>query len=212
MRTKQARTDEPVLRTPSTVAEWRERIGSLEHEADDAERDLNEKHAKRREAAGAALVFGTNADTAAVLEAEEREAERRLDSLRCGVELARAELKRLQDEERRQKIEQQRTRRAAIAGRIQQEAEAVDHLYQEAASHLEAIGELLISYQMEGGAFARPLKACSTRAALAAGLRKYLDTEFVGSSQHIRPLAEQLSGLAVARVPQDWQVENPTAA
>jgi hypothetical protein len=194
------------------VVEWRVRISELEREAAEAERDLEEKRGKRREAAGAALVFGADAEAPTLLEAEEREAERRLDSLRCGIELARTELKRLQDEERRQKIEQQRTRRAAVATRIQQEAESVDRLYQKAAGHLDAIGDLLINYQMEGGAFARSLKGCSTRAALAAGLRKYLETGFVGGNEHIRPLAEQLSGLAVARVPEDWLLETPPAA
>lgn len=187
-------------------------MGELEREAVEAEHDLNEKRSKRREAAGAALVFGANPEAAAGLEAEEREAERRLDSLRCGVELARAEMKKLDDVERRQEFEQRRTRRAAVATRIQQEAEAVDRLYQEAAGRLESISGLLISYQREGGAFTRSLKGCSTRAALAAGLRKYLETEFVGSSQHIRPLAEQLSGLAIARVLEDWLAENPPAA
>ena len=212
MKTKQAKTDDPIARTPSTVVEWRERVGELEKEAADAEQVLMEKRAARREAAGSALVFGTNAEAAAGLEAEEREAERLADSLRCAIDLARAELKKIEQEERRQRIEQQRARREAVAARIQQEAEVVDRLYQEAANHLEAIGELLVSYQLEGGSFARSLKACSTRAALAAGLRKYLDTEFVGSSQHIRPLAEQFSGLPVARVPEDWLVETPPAA
>ncbi len=212
MKTKQAKTDDPIVRTPSTVAEWRERIGELEKEAAGAEQVLMEKRAARREAAGSALVFGTNPEAAAGLEAEEREAERLADSLRCAVDLARAELKKLEDEERRRKIAQQRTRRAAIAARIQQDAEAVDRLYQEAANHMEAISELLTSYQLEGGSFARSLKGCSTRAALAAGLRKFLETDFVGSSQHIRPLAEQLGGLPVARVPEDWLVENPPAA
>lgn len=211
MKTKQAKADDPIVRTPSTVAGWRERIGELEKEAAAAEQVLMEKRAARREAAGSALVFGTNPETATGLEAEEREAERLADSLRCAIDLARAEATKIEDEERRRKIEQQRIRRATVAARIQQEAEVVDRLYQEAANHLEAIGELLVSYQLEGGSFARSLKACSTRAALAAGLRKYLDTEFVGSSQHIRPLAEQLSGLAVARVPEDWLVNPPAA-
>jgi hypothetical protein len=212
MKTKHVRTDEPILATPSTAAEWRERISELETQAARAEQVLTEKRAARREAAGSALVFGTNPEAAAALEAEEREAERLADSLRCAVDLARAEMKRLQDEERRQKIEQQRARRAAVATRIQQEAEAIDRLYQQTAGHLDAIADLLINYQMEGGAFARSLKGCSTRAALAAGLRKYLETGFVGGNEHIRPLAEQLSGLAVARVPEDWLLETPPAA
>ena len=212
MKAKQLRTDDPIVRTPSTVAEWRERIGELEQDAADAEQVLMQKRTARREAAGSALVFGTNPEAAAGLEAEEREAERLTDSLRCAVDLARAEMNRLQDEERREMIEQQRIRREAVAARIQQEAEAVDRLYREAANHLEAIDGLLASYQLEGGSFSRSLKGCSTRAALAAGLRQYLTTEFVGSTQHIRPLAEQLKGLGVARNPEHWLVENPPAA
>lgn len=48
MRTKQARTDEPVMQTPSTLAEWRERIGELEREAADAEQLAIEKRAALR--------------------------------------------------------------------------------------------------------------------------------------------------------------------
>ena len=170
-----------------------------------------ERFAARREAAGAALVFGRNPEALAGLEAEEREAERLADTLRCAIDLARAEMRTLEDEERRQKIEQRRERRAAVAVEIQQEAETVDRLYEEVASHLELLDSLLIRYQVEGGAFARSLKGCSTRAALAAGLRRFLETEFVGSNEHIRPLAEQLCGLAVARVPEDWLAVNPPA-
>jgi|GEM_PF-6422019 hypothetical protein len=212
MRTRQATTDEPIRQTPSTVVGWRERVGELEREADEAQRVLNDKRGKRREAAGAALVFGANPEAVFRLEAEEREAERRLDSLRCGVELARTALKRLEVQEKKRNLDERRARREAVAARIQEEAQSVDRFYQEVASHLETINGLLISYQMEGGSFARSLKGCSTRAALAAGLRPYLETGFVGSNEHIRPLAEQLSGLAVARVPEDWLVENPPAA
>ena len=55
MRTKQARTDEPVMQTPSTVAEWRERIGELERDAAGAEQLVIDKRAARREAAGSAI-------------------------------------------------------------------------------------------------------------------------------------------------------------
>jgi hypothetical protein len=212
MRTRQATTDEPIQQTPSTVVGWRERVGELEREADEAQRVLNDKRGKRREAAGAALVFGANPEAVFRLEAEEREAERRLDSLCCGVELARTALKRLEVQEKKRKLDERRARREAVAARIQEEAQSVDRFYQEVASHLETINGLLISYQMEGGSFARSLKGCSTRAALAAGLRPYLETGFVGSNEHICPLAEQLSGLAVAHVPEDWLVENPPAA
>lgn len=212
MRTKQARTDEPVLRTPSTAAEWRERVGELEREAAIAERDLEERRGKRREAAGAALVFGADPADAAVLEAEERDAERRLDSLRCGVELARAELKKLEAAERQAWLDAQRARREGVADEIRQEADAVDGFFSQAAEHLRSIENLLARYQFEGGAFQRSLKGCTTRAALAAGLRQYLDTEYVGSSHHLCPLAEQLGALAVMRGAEDWPAAKPPAA
>jgi len=195
MKTKQARTDEPLMRTPSTVSEWRERIGELEREASGAEQTVMEKRAARREAAGSALVFGTNPEAAAELEAEEREAERRLDSIRCGIELARAEVRRLEDEERRQRVEQQQARRAAVAANITQHAAAVDRIFEQAAEHLQAVAGLLNEYRLAGGAFHRSLKGCTTRAALATGMRPYIETAFVGSREHLRPLAEQLAAL-----------------
>jgi len=195
MRTKQARTDEPVMQTPSTAAEWRERIGELEREATGAEQLVKEKRAARREAAGSALVFGTNPDAAAELEAQERDAERRLDSIRCAVELARAEVKRLEDEDRRQKVEQQRARREAVAANIRQHAAAVDGIFEQAAKHLQAVEGLLNEYRLAGGAFHRSLKGCTTRAMLATGMRPYIEAAFVGGHEHFRPLAEQLAAL-----------------
>jgi chaperonin cofactor prefoldin len=195
MRTKQARTDEPVMQTPSTLAEWRERIGELEREAADAEQLAIEKRAARREAAGSALVFGTNPEAAAELEAQERDAERRLDSLRCAIELARAEVKGLEDEARKQRVDQQRAQRAAVAANIRQHAAAVDGIFEQAAEHLQAIEGLLNEYRLSGGAFHRSLKGCTTRAALATGMRPYIEPAFVGGHEHLRPLAEQLASL-----------------
>ena len=195
MKTKQARTDEPLMRTPSNVSEWRERIGELEREAAGAEQTVMEKRAARREAAGSALVFGTNPEAAAELEAEEREAERRLDSLRCGIELARAEVQRLENEERRQRVEQQQARRAAVAANIRQHAAAVDRIFEQAAEHLQSVEGLLNEYRLAGGAFHRSLKGCTTRAALATGMRPFIETAFVGGHEHLRPLAEQLAAL-----------------
>jgi len=195
MRTKQARTDEPVMQTPSTVAEWRERIGELEMEAAGAEQLVMEKRAARREAAGAALVFGGDTDVAVALEVEERELERRADSLRAAIELGQAELKKLQDAEHRAKLEAQCARRAAVATNIRQYAAAVDGLFEQAAEHLQAIEGLLNEFRLAGGAFHRSLKGCTTRAALATGMRPYIETAFVGGHQHLRPLAEQLAAL-----------------
>jgi hypothetical protein len=57
------------------------------------------------------------------------------------------------------------------------------------------------TYAAAGGVFHRSLKGAVTRAALAAGLRSFLEVNFVGTSDHLQPLAAQLSaglGLAVA--------------
>ncbi len=196
MRTKQARTDEPVMQTPSTVAEWRERIGELEREATGAEQALVEKRGQRRTAAGTALIFGGDADVAVALEVEERELERRADSLRAAIELGQAELKKLQDAEHRVKLEAQLARRAAVATTIRQHAAAVDGLFEQVAEHLQVIEGMLNEYRLAGGAFHRSLKGCTTRATLATGMRPYIETAFVGGHEHLRPLAEQLAALA----------------
>ena len=198
--------------TPTTTAAWRARIGELEQQTIAAEQSLEATRAERRAAAGAALVFGTNSESAAALEAGEREAERKLDSLQCAVDLARAELKKLEAAERQAWLDAQRARREVVAEEIRQAAAAVDGFFSQAAEHLRSIEDLLGRYQFEGGAFARSLKSCTTRAALAAGLRQYLDTEYVGSSHHLRPLSEQLGALAVMRGADDWPAANPPAA
>jgi len=76
---------------PTTGAGWRARIGELENEAVTAGQALAEKRMTRRTAAGALLVFGGDVSSVPELEAEERDAERRKDSLVCALELARAE-------------------------------------------------------------------------------------------------------------------------
>jgi DNA repair exonuclease SbcCD ATPase subunit len=183
------------MQTPSTVTEWRERIGELEREASGADHALVEKRGQRRMTAGAALVFGGDTDVTVALEVEERELERRADSLRAAIELSQAELKKLQDAEHRAKVEAQRTRRATVADNIRQRAAAVDALFEQAAEHLQAIEDLLNEYRLAGGAFHRSLKGCTTRAALATGMRPYIETAFVGGHEHLRPLAEQLAAL-----------------
>jgi len=184
------------MQPPSTVTEWRERIGELEIEAAGAEQALVEKRGQRRTAAGAALVFGGDTDVAIGLEVEERELERRADSLRAAIELGQGELKKLEDAEHRSKLEAQRSRRAAVAANIKQHASAVDALFDQAAEHLQAIEGLFNEYRLAGGAFHRSLKGCTTRAALATGMRPYIETAFVGGHEHLRPLAEQLAALA----------------
>lgn len=196
MRTKQVRTYEPVMQPPSTVTEWRERIGELEMEATGAEQALVEMRVQRRTAAGAALVFGGDTDVAIGLEVEERELERRADSLRAAIELSQTELKKLENAEHRAKLEAQRVRRAAVVANIQKHAAAVDAHFEQAAEHLQAIEGMLNEYRLAGGAFHRSLKGCATRATLATGMRPYIETAFVGGHEHLRPLAEQLAALA----------------
>ena len=104
-------------------------------------------------------------------------------------------LRRLEDEERRQRVEQQQARRAAVAANIGQHAAAVDRIFEQAAEHLQAVEGLLNEYRLAGGAFHRSLKGCTTRAALATGMRPYIETAFVGGHEHLRPLAEQLAAL-----------------
>jgi DNA repair exonuclease SbcCD ATPase subunit len=184
------------MQPPSTVTEWRERIGELERETAGAEQALVEKRGQRRTAAGAALVFGGDTDVAIGLEVEERELERRADSLRAAVELGQGELKKLEDAEHRAKLEAQHVRRADVAANIRQRAAAVDTLFDQAAEHLQVIEGLLNEYRLAGGAFHRSLKGCTTRATLATGMRPYIETAFVGGHEHLRPLAEQLAALA----------------
>jgi DNA repair exonuclease SbcCD ATPase subunit len=183
------------MQPPSTVSEWRERIGELEREAARAEQALVEKRGQRRTAAGAALVFGGDTDVAIGLEVEERGLERRADSLRAAIELGQGELKKLEDAEYRAKLEAQRVRRADVAANIRQRAAAVDAVFDQAAEHLQAIEGLLNEYRLAGGAFHRSLKGCTTRAALATGMRPYIETAFVGGHEHLRPLTEQLAAM-----------------
>jgi hypothetical protein len=185
-------------KVPTTIPAWRARVAELENDLVAAERNLVERSAERRAAAGAALVYGAEDTVVVELDAAERDAERRVDSLRCAVALAQGELQKLVEAEHRARIEAQRQRRQTVAAEIQQHAIAVDGAFALAADHLEAISALLVEYWQAGGAFTRSLKGCTTRAIKAnPALREFVLTEFVGGHEHLRPLAEQLGALAV---------------
>ena len=156
---------------------------------------MTEKRAERRMAAGAALVFGANTETVAELEAAEREAERRADSLNAAVELAKAELSKLEELERRAVETAKQEHRAAVVDELRKIAGLVDALFTEVAEKLGRIDELMKEYRAAGGIFSRSMKGCTTRAALAGGLRGYLETEHVGNVNILRPLAEQFEAL-----------------
>ena len=197
---------------PVTGADWQSRITALEADLSAAERTLVEHRAARRTAAGAALVFGGDDAVVAELEAIERDAERRVDSLKCAVALAQDELKKLVEAERQARIEAQRQRRQAVAREILAHAQHVDRHFETAAGHLDAIRQLMVEYRQAGGAFTRSLKNTVTRAALAA-MRPYIEAAFVGGHELLRPLEEQLSGLAVAPGTNDGlAVDVPPAA
>ena len=188
---------EPEVMKPTTVAEWRVRIGQLENDLTVAERSVVERRSERRTAAGAALVFGADAEVVADLEAAEREAERRVDSLKCAVELAHAELTKLEDQARLAKIEARRVRRSEAATEIKVEAAIVDRLYAELAVHLGNVAGLLGRYRSEGGEFRRSLRSCSARAALNAGLHDLVELGYVGGTRaHWVSLEQQLGSLA----------------
>jgi len=189
-------TGPAVVPTPVTAADWQSRITALEADLSAAERTLVEHRAARRTAAGAALVFGGDDAVVAELEAIERDAERRVDSLKCAVALAQDELKKLVEAERQARIEAQRQRRQAVAREILAHAQHVDRHFETAAGHLDAITQLMVEYRQAGGAFTRSLKNTVTRAALAA-MRPYIESAFVGGHELWRPLVEQLGALAV---------------
>lgn len=165
------------------------------------EQSLVERRLERRTAAGAALLFGAGSGAIRGLEDTEREAERSADSLRAAIELAEAEVRKLEEAARQARLEALRERRAVVALEIRRVAGAVDKLFAEAAEQLQMLDQLMMQFRTEGGVFVRSLKGCATRAALATGMRPYLETEFVGGHDHLRPLAEQLGTLATAGGP-----------
>jgi len=183
--------------TPSTISGWIERIGSLERDLIAAERSLVERRTERRTAAGAAMIFDGDAAVVTELRAAEFVAAERADSLKCAIELAQAELTKLEAAARQARIEAQRQRRAEVAAAILQQAAGVDEHLTQAGDGARAIELLIGEYQALGGVFVRNLKGVVTRAMLSGPLRPYTDAEYVGGHEHLRPLVEQLGALAV---------------
>jgi hypothetical protein len=202
-----------VVQQPSTVADWRSRIGELQQYLADVERSLTAKAAARKKAAGCLLLgIGGTLEAVEDLEREESKLDHEADGLRAAIELAEHEVKRIETAERQARVEAQRARRQAVSEQIRVEATAADALLVELASRLQAIKDLLRRYQVEGGQFSRSLPSCAARAALHAGLHDLLDLGFVGGTrQHWLPLRQQLGAVAVAPGADGWAVDVPPA-
>jgi hypothetical protein len=183
-------------KVPSTIAAWQARIAELENNLTAAELTLVEQRAARRTAAGAALVFGADDVVVVELEAIERDAERRADSLKCAIALAQAELEKLVEADRQARVEAQRQRRVAVARDIVAHAAHVDRAFAVAGEHLRAVERLIAEFRAAGGEFPRSLRGCTTRALKAnSDLRDFVLADFVGERHHLLPLAEQFAGL-----------------
>jgi hypothetical protein len=181
---------------PRTADDWRRRTGELESDVVAAAAALTEARAQRRETAGNVIVFGATGDALQKQEDQEREAERRLDSQRAAVEVAKGELQKAEAAEEAAAQEERKKRRAAIAVELRTHAEAVDKAFAAAAPHLEALKALMRDLHNAGGAgIQRTLSGCVARAAYAAGLRGFLELGFVGGNQHHLPLAKQFEFL-----------------
>jgi len=182
------------IQRPSTAEGWSERITALEGELAGAERALTLARTERRLAAGAAAAFGTDPEAVAGLESVEREIERRVDSLGCAVDLARGELAKLEDQNRKAELKARQELRTALVAEIQDAAGAVDSLFVQAAAKLQDIEANLAKFRAAGGiGHNRTLRGSCTRAMLFDGLREFVLTEHCGNSSVIRPLTEQIA-------------------
>jgi hypothetical protein len=176
--------------------DWRQKVSELSRELAETQQTLSEARNRRRANTAGVIVYGGAPDSR--LEVEENELTRRGAALAAAIELARAELQKVEDSETRAREEVEQARRAAIAAEILEHAEAVDRLFTEAAAHLAVLDQAL---RKSGGLRGRSLKNCVTRAALAGGLRNYLDTQFVGGAPHLVGLRRQLDFLLPGKDP-----------
>lgn len=145
-----------VPNTPVTVAGWQSRIGELHDELAAVERALVEKAAARRQAAGKLLLgIGGTLEAVELLEREEDGLQHQVDGLHAAIELGEHEVRRLQNAERKARIEAQRQRRQAVAAAILEHAHHVDGAFGQAADHLRAIDALLVEYRQASGMFMR---------------------------------------------------------
>ena len=182
----------PVQR-PSTAAEWRKLISGLRQELAGAEALVTERRQVRRTAAGTALLTGQGADAIAALEGIERDAERAADSLKAAIELAEVEVQKLEAAEREAAEAERRGLYAAKITEIRQAASVVDAIFTDLVGKLQVVDGLLMQYRAMGGRVSGTLKGSVTRAALLAGMRPFLATEYVGINGSFRSLAEELN-------------------
>jgi hypothetical protein len=129
----------------------------------------------------------------------ERNAERAADSLKAAVEMAGVEVQKLEGAERAAAEAKRQERRDSVIAELRHVAGAVDALLSQAVGKLRQIDELMVEFHRNGGTFSRTAKGCTTRAALAAGMRPYLEVSFVGSNNACRPLAEQYEALGATQ-------------
>ena len=198
---------------PVTVAEWREKITGLTTELQITEAALADRAAARKKAAARLLlgIGGTLQDVEA-LESEENNLEHRADGLRAAMELAGHEVRRIEEAQRQARLAELRAKREAIHAQLLEHAERVDVAFNAAARAMEVIAGLLIEYQQAGGAWHRDLKGTTTRAAIAAGLRDFLEVYALVSRDHLKPLAQQLAGLPVVPGMDERLADMPPAA
>jgi len=182
----------PVQR-PSTAAEWRKRISELKQELAGAEALVTERRQVRRTAAGTALLTGQGADSIATLEGMERDAERTLDTVKAAIELAEVEGQKFEAAEREAAEAERRGQYAAKITEIRQAASVVDAIFTDLVGKLQVVDGLLSQYRAMGGRTSGTLKGSVTRAALLAGMRPFLATEYVGINGSFRSLAEDLN-------------------
>ena len=184
---------------PATAAEWRGRISGLKDQLTSASALVAERRQARRTAAGMALLSGQGGDSITALEDLERDAERAADSLKAAIELAEIEVQKLENAEHNTAQAERQKRLTAVIVELRQEAVAVDGFFSQTVAKLQHIEELMVEFHRHGGLFSRTLRGSTTRAALAAGMRPYLETEHVGNVNVLRPLATQFEGLDAAQ-------------
>jgi hypothetical protein len=180
---------------PKTIAEWRAKLTELQDEKLTAERTLASARADRRLVAGAVLAFDGEQDAVVKAETDEREAERRLDSVACAIEVVAAEIAKVEAEQQQAAEVERQLQREAIAARIQADAGKVDGILREMAETMERIQLSLNEYMMARGHWMRDLKGSVTRAVLFAELRNFVETGPAGvTREHWKSLSDQLPG------------------
>jgi len=188
------------LERPSTIVEWQARITKLKDEAAGAEATLKEKRASRRAAAAGVILFGGDRADALRLEEAERDLERSIDSLRAALEVAAAEVAKLEEGERLAAAEAKRVALEANARRALEKADAFDTHLAAACSELTGFLDCLArNSELGGGAVGGLPKGFVTRALLKAGFRPFI--ELAGPAGHASPLRSVAEAMAADGVP-----------